>query len=523
MILRKIYHRIDRAPVTNRWNTLIEEETKKEPVSNYHISVLKAVKKHVEDNGGHILFVDRPKFPSSNLSKSEKRINFILWSNRIIKLLYDLRLLGKDSMEKLTLNYTESVLIGGTPNKLRKNYMVNQDLEDNSVRVVNGYRQGTEKKLTGKGNSVYLFGSSLVYSVGCEEKGTLSSLLENEMNDRGFQIFNRGVISADAMNSSFAILDTPVSKGDIVILYGLYPLSEEEKIELQKEAHFLDLTEIFRCPHSYGDVFYDQAHLTPEGNKAVAGFLAREMKELVGKRTAAVKDPFSDKEKNIFHSVEQCRFRAALRYIDEGFPDYIDFLKSRYKPGNNGIAAMNCNPFTLGHQYLVSTASRMVDTLYVFVVEEDKSYFPFKQRFEMIKEGLKDIANVEVVPTGKFLISSMTFPDYFTKEEGFNPAMNVAYDFEIFVDYIAPALELWNRFIGTEPFCKTTRRHHEIMKKTLPPRGISVIEINRLENEFGPISASTVRKLIKDKEFDKLGPFLPGTSIDLLTKYGYLN
>ncbi|WP_025866027.1 adenylyltransferase/cytidyltransferase family protein [Prolixibacter bellariivorans] len=232
---------------------------------------------------------------------------------------------------------------------------------------------------------------------------------------------------------------------------------------------------------------------------------------------------YSDTEKNIFHKIEQCRFRAALRYIDNDFPHYINFLKSKYKPGNNGIAAMNCNPFTLGHRYLVSTASKMVDTLYVFVVEEDKSYFPFEQRFEMIKEGLKNIANVEVVPTGKFLVSSMTFPDYFSKEEGFNPAMNVAYDFEIFVNYIAPALDLRNRFIGNEPFCRTTRTHHNIMKKTLPQKGISVIEIERLENKFGAISASTVRKLIKDKEFDKLDSFLPGTSIDLLTRFGYLN
>ena len=523
MILRKIYHRIDRTVVLDRWNSLIEDEINKESISNYHITVLKAVKKYVEDSGGCILFVDRPKLPSSSLSKSEKRINLILWSNRIINLLYSVRLLGKDSKEKLTRNYTQSVLMGGTPNKLWKNYVINEDCENYSVRVVNGYRQGVEKEFTENGNSIYLFGSSLIYSIGCEEKDTVTSLLENEINDPGFRIFNRGVLGADAMNSSFAILDTPIYKGDIVILYGLNPLSENDKDELKREADFLDLTKIFKRPHNYGNVFFDLAHLTPEGNKVVAGFIAKEIKENLGKRRFIAKDSYSDKEKNIFNKIEQCRFRAALRYIDDGFPHYIDFLKSKYKPGNNGIAAMNCNPFTLGHQYLVSTAAKMVDTLYVFVVEEDKSYFPFKQRFEMIKEGLKDIANVEVVPTGKFLVSSMTFPDYFSKEDGFNPAMNVAYDFEIFVNYIAPALELWNRFIGNEPFCKTTRTHHDVMKNTLPPKGISVIEIERLENEFGPISASTVRKIIENKEFDKLGSFVPGTSKALLTKYGYLN
>ncbi|GET31547.1 hypothetical protein PbJCM13498_04100 [Prolixibacter bellariivorans] len=502
---------------------MLEEVINKESISNYNIPVLKTVIKHVEDNGGRILFVDRPKFPSSNLSKSEKQSNFILWNNRIIKLLYNLRLISNGTRERVTRSYTQSPLIGATPNKLRKNYMVNEDCENKFVRVVNGYRQDTEKELTENRNSIYLFGSSLVYSVGCEDKDTLSSLLGNEIGDRQFGVINRGVFSADVMNSAFAILDTQISKGDIIVLYGLNPLSEKEKTELKKEANFLDLAEIFMRPHSYGNVFFDLVHLTPEGYNAVARFIAKEIKDNLKKRTFTAMNSYSDTEKNIFHKIEQCRFRAALRYIDNDFPHYINFLKSKYKPGNNGIAAMNCNPFTLGHRYLVSTASKMVDTLYVFVVEEDKSYFPFEQRFEMIKEGLKNIANVEVVPTGKFLVSSMTFPDYFSKEEGFNPAMNVAYDFEIFVNYIAPALDLRNRFIGNEPFCRTTRTHHNIMKKTLPQKGISVIEIERLENKFGAISASTVRKLIKDKEFDKLDSFLPGTSIDLLTRFGYLN
>ena len=276
-------------------------------------------------------------------------------------------------------------------------------------------------------------------------------------------------------------------------------------------------------PHNFGNVFYDRTHLTPEGNKVIANFIATEIKANLKKGTTIAQNSFSNKEKSIFKKVKQCRNKAALRYIDEGFPHYINILKSQYKLGNNGIAAMNCNPFTLGHKYLISTASKMVDNLYIFVVEEDKSYFKFEQRFEMVKNGVKDIANVEVVKAGKYLVSSMTFPDYFKKEEKFNPIMDVSYDFEIFTSYIAPTLKLKNRFIATEPFCKTTRTQHEIMKETLPSNGISVIEIERLENEYGPISASKVRKLIKNKDFEKLGSFLPKTTIDVLIKYGHLN
>lgn len=46
-----------------------------------------------------------------------------------------------------------------------------------------------------------------------------------------------------------------------------------------------------------------------------------------------------------------------------------------------GAIVMNCNPFTYGHQYLIETAARLVNLLYIFVVEEDKSIFPFSQRY----------------------------------------------------------------------------------------------------------------------------------------------
>jgi cytidyltransferase-like protein len=534
MILKFFYKKwVDRSleveekiEVVDRWRSLIEEEIVKESISDYHISILKEVKKYVEDHGGSILFVDRPvKF--SQLSLNWKTPNLIIWNNRIIKLFYNLRLLGKDSLKRLTRNYPNPIsttpLFIIPPNKLRKNYMVNEDFENNFVRVENGYRQGLENKFTGIYNSIYLFGTSLVYSLGCEEKDTLSSILENQMNGSNSRVFNRGVLAADVLNSSFAILDTQISKGDIIILYGLNPISEKDKIELKKECNLLDLTTVFMDPLKYGQTHYDHVHLTPAGNIVIAELIVKELKDNFIKSPNRSKNSYSDKQKELFNKIKQCQFRAAHRYIDEGFPLYLNFLKSKFKPGNNGIAVMNCNPFTLGHKHLVSTASKMVDRLYIFVVEEDKSYFPFKQRFEMVKEGLKDIDNVEVVSTGKFLVSSMTFPDYFSKEARFNPAMDVAYDFEIFVNYIAPILELQNRFIGNEPFCKTTEVHHEIMKETLPEKGISVIEIDRKENEFGAISASKVRKLIKNKEFNKLASFLPMTSIDLLAKYEYLN
>ena len=475
----------------------------------------------MEDNGGNILLVDNPQFPASNLSNNENQIRLTDWNkDRGKKLRKNPEFLGNGYFKTINANYTHQIF-SGPPNKMKKSYWINDDFENNYVSVKHGYRQGLKKEYTKNCNTVYLFGSSVAYSFGCEESHTVSSFLETQINNPNITVVNRGVRGGNLANSVLAILDTQICQGDLVILYSFKPISKDDKIELLKNFNYLDLINIFKRPHNYGDVFFDSlSHLTPAGNKIVANLIAEKIQHIVYNKKSKIEIASSDIEKNIFNKFILGRNQAALFYIDKSFPAYIEFLKSEYKPGNNGFAAMNCNPFTLGHKHLISKASETVDNLYVFVLEEDKSAFPFKQRFEMVKQGVKDIKNVIVVPTGKFVISSMTFPDYFSKEDGFNPSMNVAYDFEIFVNYISPVLEIRSRFIGTEPFCKTTRTQHEIMKRTLPQEGLSVIEIDRMENEFGPISAKKVRELIKNKDFKKFDLFLPKTTIGLLLKYG---
>ena len=45
---------------------------------------------------------------------------------------------------------------------------------------------------------------------------------------------------------------------------------------------------------------------------------------------------------------------------------------------------MNANPFTLGHRYLVEQAAAACDWLHVFVVAEDASFFPYRDRFQLV-------------------------------------------------------------------------------------------------------------------------------------------
>jgi [citrate (pro-3S)-lyase] ligase len=181
-----------------------------------------------------------------------------------------------------------------------------------------------------------------------------------------------------------------------------------------------------------------------------------------------------------------------------------------------GAIVMNCNPFTLGHQYLISQAIQEVDGLYIFVVEEDQSIFPFKDRLELVKKGTSIFGDkVHVTPSGKFIISSFTFPGYFSKTEVIKPADTTA-DVVIFGSVIAPALHITHRFVGEEPLDIVTNGYNEMMLHLLPDMGVKMHVIKRKEEGAGVISASRVRKHLKAREFDEIAKMVPETTLEYL-------
>lgn len=186
---------------------------------------------------------------------------------------------------------------------------------------------------------------------------------------------------------------------------------------------------------------------------------------------------------------------------------------------NNGAIVMNCNPFTKGHRYLIETAAKQVDRLYIFVVEEDKSFFLFKDRFEMVVKGTEDIENVVVVPSGKFIISSYTFPEYFMKDYVKEKNFDVSMDVETFCRYIAPPLHIKIRFAGEEPFDPVTKNYNENMARILPEYGMKFIEIPRYAiDRKRVINATRVRELLENRELDELKEYVPYSTFEILMK-----
>ena len=174
-----------------------------------------------------------------------------------------------------------------------------------------------------------------------------------------------------------------------------------------------------------------------------------------------------------------------------------------------GAIVMNCNPFTLGHRYLIKKAASGVDRLVVFVLEEDRSFFPFADRFRLVREGVSDLENVRVVRSGKFIISTLTFPIYFTKDNPDLASFDASRDLAFFGQYIAPALGITKRFVGTEPTCPVTSEYNRQLRAKLPGYGVEVTEIVRKEADGAPISASRVRKYLSENNLEAIRSLVP--------------
>lgn len=217
-----------------------------------------------------------------------------------------------------------------------------------------------------------------------------------------------------------------------------------------------------------------------------------------------------------FYPVAESRDVLLLESEKDGVRKFLSTLPRPHAEGKIGACVMNCNPFTLGHRYLIDRASGLCDYLYVFILSEDKSAFSADARISLARENLKDLENVCVLPSGDYLISSATFPNYFLKDREHSGAAHCMLDIEIFSKYYAPHFNITRRFVGSEPLSPLTDSYNKALLKHLPKKGIEVIEVPRLEKGGAPVSASAVRALLGQHKPEELLPLIPPATFKYL-------
>ena len=223
--------------------------------------------------------------------------------------------------------------------------------------------------------------------------------------------------------------------------------------------------------------------------------------------------------------------KAILMENGRGLEEYCQYLRMHQAPG---VIVMNANPFTLGHRYLVEQASATdfsarpaglgrndnvilsearraeSNNLVVIPVKEDASLFPYSERISMIRTGCAGLANV--VEGSDYQISAATFPTYFLKDLSDAAETQMRLDIDLFGRHIAPALGAKVRFVGSEPVDPLTARYNELMKEMLPSYGVDVVEVPRLSDAEGAVSASRVRVLLEEGHFNAASALTPAST-----------
>jgi len=204
--------------------------------------------------------------------------------------------------------------------------------------------------------------------------------------------------------------------------------------------------------------------------------------------------------------------------------NYCRLLKALAHDGKKiGSIVLNANPFTLGHLHLVQTAADACDWVHVFLVKEDASLFNYHERFSLVQQGITGISNVTLHEGSDYLISRVSFPNYFLKDKADVDSSHAALDLKLFRENIAPALKVTHRFVGSEPLDRVTHAYNQEMRYYLHEDAssapvVDVVEVERILFDRLPISASRVRKALVEGNWELLSHLLPPTTYAFLQK-----
>ena len=221
-----------------------------------------------------------------------------------------------------------------------------------------------------------------------------------------------------------------------------------------------------------------------------------------------------------FHEIVSVPGAVFMESRKDGFGKWLESVKeelekeedercrSREELFGTAAVVMNANPFTLGHRHLAETAAKAYARVLVFVVEEENGAIPFSVRYRLVREGLRDLPNVTVLPSGPYVISRATFPSYFLKDQEEAVKIHTSVDLAVFTR-VARYLGIIARLVGEEPESPVTRLYNDAMQKMLPEAGIGITVIPRIKAGRRLISASTVRKALAEGDFETVREMTP--------------
>lgn len=367
-----------------------------------------------------------------------------------------------------------------------------KESDQETYKVTDGERLTVAQPLDYQ-RCIYFYGPCVMIGQFVADEHTIESFLQAKLNAEGLKVkcINYGCWGNSLLTLN-RIASTVFHRGDIIVLF-----SENRKYEGIPSINLVDVCDRYNVPVTW--MVETILHCNHKLNSIYAN-------EIFEKIEPVLREPIGEK----------ISVKIPKNFITSAYGKRYFYNLAEYTKGVVGSIVMNCNPFTLGHRYLIEQAQEQVDHLIIFVVEEDRSMFSFNERFAMVAEGTKDLENVIVVPSGSTILSQRTFPEYFLKIEDENVVRNAEYDITLFAEQIAPMLHITYRFVGEEPEDVVTNAYNTAMRRILPAYGINLVEIPRMKTKEKLISASTVRKKLMEGDGEDLDRFIPQTTKEVL-------
>lgn len=342
--------------------------------------------------------------------------------------------------------------------------------------------------------TIYIIGLCTVVGGYVEDKYTFASWLQKKLLERGYdyRVENYGAeMLFDVENRLQEIGEYNVN--DLVIYHSW--IGEAVNI------NGLSLEKIYESNNMPSTWVIDGfGHVNHKANQLIADGLFRMIEPNLSKQTT---------EKNNIGKIKINFHDIMKNYVQQ------KFLKQYFQGVFNkeystiGAIVMQGGYFHKGHRYLIEQAKCQVDFLIIFVLEEDMLLIPFEERFKLIKEGVQDLEDIMLVPNGDFVLSRNNFYEFYTQKYDIRTSLNAEYDINVYADYIAEPLHITHRFAGANPKGRIKKVYNETMRRILPQKGISFVEIPKMMIEGEDISTLQVQKHLEDEEYDKAFALVP--------------
>ena len=386
------------------------------------------------------------------------------------------------------------------------------DRDEQHLHILSGIRHTLDQPQSTHKN-VHLYGPCVVYGLCVADSQTIPSHLQKLINvnsQTDIKVINHGLsYGKDLLNDLLYMMATPVSSGDKIVWLSGFMNNEVSLLQsmgvtvhrLKKEVlnlHNWFLNNPFHCNSMVNKLYAKEIQRVILGtNIDCISSVKRSMIE-------EVKIPLRNDPDAILNS--------------DRLSEYLKFLES-YRIGDTnaikGCVVLNANPCTKGHIHLITEALKEVDYLYVFLVQENMDDgYSYLDREMMLKQNLKDVPNVILLPGGNVFTSFVGFPEYFNRNSSYS--INPIQNHRIFCEKIAKVLDIKVRFFGDEDNDTVTLKLNETALQFFPKFGIKVKIIPRLKYKNTPVSAKVVRKYIKSNQYDRLIPLVTKSTLDYL-------